>query len=112
MDKLKASTLIEVTVSLVIISSIMTIGLMTYVNIIQSDDLTRKTEASIRTHQIVNQLKTDKEYIDNQITENEIFYDITFIDYDKKKNLILLEISAISNQQKELYNYSEILINE
>lgn len=112
MAKLKASTLIEVIVSLVIISTVMTIAMMTYVNIIQSDDLTRKTEANLYISKLSNDIKAEHEFIDDVITENEITYQVSFSDYDKTKGLLLLEIVAVSNQEKELAKLNEVILDD
>jgi len=112
MAKLKASTLIEVVVSLVIISTVVTIALMTYVNIIQSDDLNRKTEASLVINKLSNEIKETHEYVDDIMVQNEITYEITFSEFDKTKALVLMEIKATTNKNKELANSMEILLDE
>lgn len=112
MVKLKASTLIEVIISLVIISTIMTIALMTYSNVIQSDDLTRKTEANLFINKLTNEIKKDREYIDNVLEENKITYTISFTEYDKTKQLLLLEVVATTSNNRELMTYSEVILNE
>lgn len=112
MAKLKASTLIEVIVSLVIISTVMTIAMMTYVNIIQSDDITRRTESNLYISKLSNDIKSAHEFIDDVITENEITYQITFSDYDKTKGLIRMEIVATSNNEKVLAKLNEVIFDD
>ena len=112
MGKLKASTLIEVVVSLVIISTIMTIALMTYVNVIQTDDLVRKTEANVYMQRLANGIKANNTHIDYIIEENEITYQVSFLEYDKENKLIQMEIIALSNQDKVLLKRNEVLLDE
>ena len=112
MAKLKASTLLEVVVSLVIISTVMSIALMTYVNVIESDDLTRKTEANLFINKLSNDIKSEQQFVDEIITVNEITYQTSFVEFDKTKGLVLMEIVATNNQEKELAKHKEIFLDD
>ena len=112
MAKLKASTLIEVIVSLVIITSIMTLALMTYVNIISSEDLHRKTEASLYVQNIMQDIKKEHLYVDDLIEHNNITYQVSFTPYDETKKLLMVEIVAVSTKNKELALWRELLLDE
>lgn len=112
MGKLKASTLVEVIVALVIISTIITIALMTFLNLMRSGDLKRRTEAALHADQLAQVAKHNQQYINETVTHDHIVYQLSFTPYDRSNRLLLMEITALDQKEKVVYNLKEVIIDE
>lgn len=109
MAKIKSSTLIEIIISLVIITFVLGISMQTYFNIIKSNDSDRKTSAFINVNSEANKIIKQRKFVDQSV-EMELFtIQMEFSEYQSSENLILMETKAIDKNEKVLYERKDIL---
>jgi Tfp pilus assembly protein PilV len=107
--KVSASSLIEVIVSMVIISIVFGLSLMIFVNIQSQMDSQIKVRAGIR----VRNLAT--EYLKMDVIKSEVFEDedftttCTLTPFSSNGKLLILQIEAITKDSKVLYKFKKLV---
>lgn len=112
MVKINASTLIEVIVAMVVLSISFSIGLMIYFNILSGSGSFRAFETNLILKQIATETITNKSYIDEDITNNNLTIHKSLTPYKTSKKVYILELSAVDNDNKEQGNYKQLILSE
>lgn len=102
--RLKASSLIEVTVALVIISLIFTVAITIYLNVQRSGFSTGKLMHNVLLDDAYNQAVTSKKFVDKEIQYKDVTVFQSVIRKDDNKNLVTLRL--------ELRNTDGVLLGE
>lgn len=108
--KLKASTIIEVVVALVIIMIVFGIATMTYVRLIQSDNspkLKLNQQLAALASQAVNTgtpLTNTSYTLEHDITVNQ-----QILPYKHNTQLVILELEALDRNEQQLGIYRELV---
>ena len=113
--KLKAATLIEAIVSMVIVTIetiAFGIGMMIYLNILRTTDYQRKLEARLLLNEIAIQTRKDKSFIDEVIENPKMRIRKSIIPYKNSENLGLLYLVAFDKQDKQLAERKELIFIE
>lgn len=110
--KVKASTLIEVIVALIIILISFGLALM----VIDSNHKSADNRTLIKAHQCVlkqkNKCLKEKRFINEELDFNTIHIDQTIEDYPASKELKLLKIEAFDSTKTLLISEKELIIAE
>lgn len=109
--KLKATTLIEVLVAMIIILLSFGTGMMIYNNILNSDNGYEKMKSRLILNEIAIETKKEKTFFD-EIKEEETFTIHKSIEqYKDKKNLSLLHLKAFNKQGRLIAEKKELIYN-
>ncbi len=111
-DRLKASTLIEVIVGLVII--IITFGIVfkLLVNVNRSENLRLKCNASLVMDEIINSSKQQMNYIDDDIDYGYMHIEKSVAPYENNKNLKVIHLKAFDRNNKLILEKKEIILEQ
>ena len=106
MDKVKASTLIEVLISMVILSISFGLGIMIYLNTLTGSSTYLKLKAESLIQQEYNNIVNDAQ---KEIETENLKITSTTSPYASNTNLQLLEISITDLSNKEIAHSSHII---
>jgi len=107
--KVRASSLVEVITSMVIISIIFGLSLMIFVNVQNQMGSQIKSKANLR----IRNLAT--EYLKADVIKNEVFEDEDFTitctvkPFPSSNKLLILQIEAVAKDNKVLCNYKRVV---
>ena len=110
--KLKASTLVEALVAMVIV--MLAVGMFTtiYVNVMKSSDHNRKVLASVLLDKIAMETKQKKVFLDEQIKTEEFIVDKKIVPYEGAAGLSVLSLKASDKNEKLLAERNELIFTE
>lgn len=110
MDKrVKASSLLETIVALMVIVLIFGIAMTIYGNVLKNSTSPAELKASQRLKEIAWETKRHKSYFDASYTEEGIEIEKTVSKYQGKEGIILLELKAIAPDSRKLAEYKELI---
>lgn len=107
--KLKASTLIEALVAMIIIVVIYTIGLTIFINVNKANNNRLKIEAFLQLEDIVANTKKEARYLDETYDLNNMKIEKIITKYDNNNNLNLLQIKVLTKDNKLLAEHREVV---
>ena len=110
-QKLKAATLVEALMALVIVMICFVIGSMIYVNVINSDNNRQEIKANLILNETALKTKEEKKFIDEKIeigNENLIIQK-TVILYKNIENLNLLTLIASDKKGRVIAQRKELI---
>lgn len=110
--KVGAGSIIEVVVALVIIMTVFALSLMIYIKIMGSSYSNRKLWAGNKLKEVANQVKKEKVFKDDIITEEELIIEVTVKSYPQSSDLVLLELEAKDLNGVKLNEYKEIVLKD
>jgi len=110
--KIRASTLLETIVALMLVMMCFSIGMMIYVNVINSDNNRQKLHVHLLLKGIAFKTKTDNSYLDESIESEMLSIKKKVIKYKDTENLNMLTLKAYDKQGKLLEEYKELLIGD
>ena len=106
---LKATSLIETVVALVMIMSVFSIGMMVYFNVIKSSYSLQQLKASLMLNELSKVTKEKKSFFDEQdSTETLVIYK-RISKYENMENLVLLELEVLSKDSTKLASRRELV---
>lgn len=108
--KIKASSLIEVIVAMVIMSLSVMTGGMIYLNVIGSSHYVQEMEAELYLQQLIVKIEKEQEFVDKTYETDHFFVVTSFTPYQGKENLIQLNLTAENNQNKQLASIKKLLL--
>jgi hypothetical protein len=110
--KLKAGTLLESTIAMVLIIVCFGIGTMVITNVLSNDHSHNAYRAKNILNDISFKIQTTKKYID----ENELVQGFkiqkTFEKYLGADNILQMTLRAVDNNEKIIYEHHELIIIE
>ncbi|MNT07779.1 hypothetical protein D3C72_1424960 [compost metagenome] len=110
--RIRAGSLVEVVVALVIIMTVFALSLMIYIKIMGASFSGRKLWANSKLKEVANQVKKEHRFKDDTINEDELIIDITVKPYPQSSDLILLELEAKDLNGIRLNEYKEIVLKD
>jgi Tfp pilus assembly protein PilV len=110
--KLKAASLLEVVIAMVIISIVFGVGMMTYMNILKSSFSVQQLNATLLLNKIVEETKQEQSFFDETITEENITVYKKASKYQGNDNLVLLELEVLDAENKILANRKQLIRTE
>jgi len=108
-DKIKASTLVEALVAMVIILIIYGIGLTIFINVNKSSANRLKIEAYLQLEDIVAKTKKEARYLDETYDLENLKVEKKITKYDNNNSLNVLQIKILSKENKLLAEHREII---
>jgi type II secretory pathway pseudopilin PulG len=110
--RIKAFTLAESLVSLVIILSVFAVGMLIVTNIIRSDNYTQKLQAQSIISEVYTKTMTEKSYYNKQIKSGEWIINRSIRPGRYGQNLRILYIEVLDNQGHVLATIREFILIE
>ena len=95
--KLRASTLVEVLIAMVIIMAVFVTGIAIYTNVTQSGFSTSRLKAQQEMQKIINESISLKDWEAQELDADSILYKKTVSSYAGYPDLLLIEVKAVQN---------------
>jgi len=108
--KVKASTMVETIVAMVIIMISMGIGLALFSNLSRDVNDKLRIEAEIKVNSLAVETKLKKEYSDTEIESDNLRIERSIKEYKKTSRIKVLLIEAYSLSGKKICDYKELVI--
>lgn len=110
--KLKASTLVESIIAMVIITLCLSIGVMIYINVINADKQLSSQKASFILANEANRIKTEKNFISTTTNINEWMIEKDISKYEGTENVYLLKLILKDANNKVISIHNELFLKE
>lgn len=107
--KIRATTLIEAIIAMLIIVIAYGIGLMIFMNVSKSASSGLKLKATLQLESVLSQTKKDAKYLDEEIETDNLKIEKTVTKYEGNKSLNVLHIRVLSKDNKLLAEHREII---
>lgn len=108
-NALKAFTIVESIVAMVIILISFGTGMMIYLNVMTSEKLVSKTQAYLKLEQELKKVKTQKIFIDETKELNELFIVKKIKDSPLSESVIEIHLTAFNYKKEKLAEISAII---
>ena len=110
--KLKASTLVETIIAMLIVTIAFSLALLLMINISRSSNNSLKTKAYFLANNILVQTKAEKTYLDQEFNFGNVVIKKTVTEYENNEELFQLNVSAYDKQNHKLFEQNELVIIE
>lgn len=110
--KIKAATLMESLIAMVIIVVCLGVGTMIYSNVLNSDKQLLQLKAIGKLNRMAQQTKIEKNYLDSEQKQNGWNIKKTLNKYDQTENLYQLSISAFDTTGQLIAIRNELITIE
>ena len=107
---LKAATLMEALIALILIMFCFVIGSMIYVNVVKSDNNRQELNANLLLHEITLKTIQEKKFIDEKIENENMTIQKTVTQYKNTNNLNLLTLTASDKKGRILAQHKELMV--
>lgn len=108
--KLRASTLVETTVAMVIIMICSGIGLSLFSNLSLDVNDELRIEAEIRINSFAGETKLKNDFTDTTIESSNLRIQRSFLDYRNMKRIKVMLIDAYSLSGRKVCTYRELIL--
>ncbi len=109
-EKIKASTLIEALVAMVIVMTCFGIASMIYVNVLNADNNRIQLNAHLLVHELAQKAKETNSFLDEKIETNGLIIQKSVEPYHDIPNLNVLKYIAVDKKGKLIAEYKELFI--
>lgn len=110
--KIKAATMIESLIAMVVVMLCFGIATTVYVNVISSGNQLLKMKSEFLLRKVALESKRDHLFLDEKITVDEITVQKRVTPYNGSKKLVRLNLQAFGNNEKLLSEYNELVPNQ
>ena len=110
--KLKAATLIESLVAMIIIVVCLGVGTMIYSNVLSSDKQRLKLKAILMLNKEAQQIKTEKLFLDGEKQIGDYIVKIEIKKYNQTENLYSLILIALNKEGIVIGSRNELIFTE
>lgn len=110
--KLKASTLVESIIAMVIITLCLSIGVMIYINVINADKQLNNQKAKFILANEASRIKTEKIFISTTTNINEWMIEKDISKYEGTENVYLLKLILKDANNKVISIHNELFLKE
>lgn len=107
--KLKASTLIEVLIAMVLVMACFGIGTMIYSNVMRSGNERLKLKAHLAINELAVRSKKEKQFIDEVIKDETLTISKKISPYKQTTDVIVMEITAGDEEGRTIETYKELI---
>ena len=111
-NKLKAYTLVETIIAMVIIMLVFSIAMMIFVNVMKTERVVRQAEVFFKINEVLNQTKLKKEYVDLTYSFDDYEIQQTIIPYNESNKIKQLTVTAFDSNGKQIAQKIELVIDE
>ncbi len=108
--KLKAYTLFESVVAMLIIVTVFAIATSSIVNISDADDSYKKVNALFMLEKMATEMKKEKNFIDGEEIIEGIHYTRKAEKHPEAENLIILDLQAKTESGELLFEHQEMVL--
>jgi Tfp pilus assembly protein PilV len=109
MRRIKASTLVESLIAMVIIVMCLGVGTMIYTNVLNSDKQVVQLKAISVLNTLANQTKTEKNFLDSEQQLNDWKIKKTVNKYEQTQNLYQLSFSVFDTEGHLITSRNELI---
>ena len=109
---LKASTLIESLIAMIIMVVCLAVGTMIYTNVMDSDKQHKQLRAALLLNKEADEVKTEKSYIDSETQVGDWMIKKVIKKYDQTENVYQLSLSVIDQDKKIIAVRNELVVVE
>jgi len=110
--KLKAYTLIETIIAMVIIMLVFGIAMMIFIKVMKTDRVVRQAEVFFKMNEILNQSKINNEFTDVTLSFDSYEIQRTLLAYEGSEKVKQLVIVAFDMEGKQIAEKIELIIDE
>ena len=110
--KVKAATLIESLIAMIIIVVCLGAGTMIYLNVLQSDKQRLKLKAILMLNKEADKIKKDKSFIDGEQQVGDYVVKKTIKKFSETENLYSLILVALNKEGKVIGMRNELIFTE
>jgi len=110
--KVRASTLVETIVAMLIITFVFSIGFLIIMNLSKNSNNSLKTKAYFLTNEILVSTKSKKQFFDQDFDFGNITIKRTVSEYQNNEELYQLNLKALDLNNHKLFEQNELLIIE
>jgi type II secretory pathway pseudopilin PulG len=96
----KASTLLEVIVAMVIILIVFTLAIGIYNNVLGRADSVKKEQVNAMTAHLISQSINERNWNDEEIRQDSITLQKTVVPYEKYTDLVLITVTALEHDKQ------------
>ena len=108
--KLPATTIVETMVALSIVSIAFTVGMMIYFNVLDNSSIIQSISAENSLRQIMEATKQNKNFIEEEITQDGLLIQKTIQTREQSTELIWLHLEAIGENGKVIAALHELIL--
>lgn len=108
-QKLKAISIIESMVAMVLIVISFGAGMALFLQILTTDKLTSNTKARVILNQIIEESKYSQKYIDETLEREGLTIEKKISPYDKQANAYIISLEALDSKYHQLVQIREII---
>lgn len=112
MVKLKAGTLVESLIAMVIIVVSLGVTTMIYMNVVQSDKQVLQMKGLFMINNEVKKIKLDKQYLDNERKVGDYLISSIIKEYNESENLYQISLTVKDLKGKTIASQNELIIIE
>ncbi len=109
---IKASSLFETIVALMVIMIVFGIAMTIYVNVMRNSTSLSELKASLRLDELARETKEKKSYFDEKFEDESTLIEKKVTKYKDKEGLFLLDLQAFDKTNKRLAERKELLQDE
>ena len=110
--KIKAATMLESMVAMVIIVVCLGIGAMIFVNVLNNDKGRILLKALLLLNRQSAVIKSEKLFIDGESVEDGYTIQRTFVKYNDTENLFRMRLKALDENGKTVFERNELILTE
>lgn len=110
--KVKASTLVESIIAMLIVTIVFSMALVLMLNISKNSNNSLKTKAYILANDVLVKTKSEKSYLDQEFNYGNITIKKMLVEYENNEELFLLNISTYDLRNHKLFEQNELIIIE
>ncbi|MGQ0827042.1 MAG: type IV pilus modification PilV family protein [Bacteroidota bacterium] len=110
--KLKASTLVESLIAMVILVVCLGVGTMIYTNVLDSGKQRKRLKALFLINKESMEIKSGKDFLDTEKQIGDWTIKRTVEKFDQAENLYKLELSVIDQNKKTIAVHNELILVE
>jgi type II secretory pathway pseudopilin PulG len=110
--KLRAATLIETLIAMLIILLVLGVSIMVYVNIMKSDQHFKNLKADLSMEEVAAQTSERQNYHTKTIMKGERRVKRTIANFESASNVKHLQLTAFDNQNNKVKQYHELVVVE
>lgn len=110
--KVKASTLMETLVAMVVSMITLTFGTLVFVKVMDSSHQPEKLSSKIGVDKIASESIKEKQFIDAKLKQDELTIVKSVMPYKGSKTLNQISVKAFNNQDKLVAERNELIIIE
>jgi len=111
-DRVKASTLVESLIAMVIMVVCLGVGTMIYTNVLDSDKQRNKLKAMLLIKKESMEIRSEKNFLDAEKQIGDWIIQRTVEKYDQTENIYKLALSVIDPNKKIIAVHNELILVE